>query len=207
MCPLERPIPPRFRRASLVLASLTLAVGLRLLFPPPVGQTGQTRPADPPAEPPRPTGSDPVAEPVPAASPVAPAGAETRVYLGPGSPLAPELNAPGGSGARDVEIVRQITGALLSSLKGTARPPLGNNADFARALRGENRLGVLMLPPRHPAFDARGGLVDRWGTPYHFHAISSDFIEIRSAGPDQRLFTDDDFVDSRTQKKNRVQRE
>jgi hypothetical protein len=203
MRPLERPIPSRFRRASLVLASLTLAVGLRLLLPPPVGQTGQTRPA----EPPRPSGSAPSEEPVPASIPAAPAGAETRVYLGPGSPLAPELNAPGGSGARDVEIVQQITGALLSSLKGPARPPLGSNADFARALRGENRLGVLMLPARHPAFDGRGELIDRWGTPYHFHAVSSDFIEIRSAGPDLRLFTDDDFVDSRAQKKIRVRRE
>ena len=36
--------------------------------------------------------------------------------------------------------------------------------------------------------------VDPWGTPYFFHQLSSTEMEIRSAGPDKRLWTDDDVV-------------
>ena len=61
-----------------------------------------------------------------------------------------------------------------------------------RALRGRNRLGLAFLPARHPALNEHGQLVDRWGTPYFFHALSSTRMEIRSAGPDQRMYTEDD---------------
>lgn len=188
-----RPLSPRFRRAAVVALALLVGAALKGLFPPPAGRTSPTEKSVP--------------VPVAASTPAAPPAPETRVYLGPGSPLAPELNAPGGSGARDVEVLHQITGALLSSLKGAARPPLGDNADFARALRGQNKLGVLLLPPRHPAFAADGRLVDRWGTPYHFHPVSADFVELRSAGPDRVLFTGDDLLDARSQKKNALRRE
>lgn len=195
----SRPLPPRYRRAAVVALALLVGAALQWLFPPPAGParptspTGQTHPTEIPV-------SDP-------ADPAAPLATETRVYLGPGSPLAPELNAPGGSGVRDVEILRQITGAMLSSLKGGARPPLGDNLDFARALRGQNKLGVVLLPPRHPAFAADGRLVDRWGSPYHFHPVASDFVEVRSAGPDRVLFTEDDVQDAKSLKKNAHRRE
>jgi hypothetical protein len=34
--------------------------------------------------------------------------------------------------------------------------------------------------------------VDRWGTPLYFHAISRDRLEVRSAGPDKVMWTEDD---------------
>ena len=39
-----------------------------------------------------------------------------------------------------------------------------------------------------------GELCDRWGTPFFFHAESAARMEIRSAGPDRRLWTEDDVV-------------
>jgi hypothetical protein len=40
----------------------------------------------------------------------------------------------------------------------------------------------------------KGELVDRWGTPYFFHQLSRDHMEIRSAGPDKVMWTQDDPI-------------
>jgi hypothetical protein len=34
--------------------------------------------------------------------------------------------------------------------------------------------------------------LDRFGTPYFFHPISETRIDVRSAGPDRKLWTEDD---------------
>jgi hypothetical protein len=39
-----------------------------------------------------------------------------------------------------------------------------------------------------------GELVDPWGTPYFFHQLSGTDMEIRSAGPDKTMWTDDDLM-------------
>jgi len=49
------------------------------------------------------------------------------------------------------------------------------------------------LPDQHAALNARGQLVDRWGTPLFFHALGNGRFEIRSAGPDRKLWTADDI--------------
>jgi len=51
---------------------------------------------------------------------------------------------------------------------------------------------VRFLPEQAPYLDAEGRLVDRWGTPYFFHPVSGEDMEIVSAGPDAELWTDDD---------------
>lgn len=35
--------------------------------------------------------------------------------------------------------------------------------------------------------------MDRWKTPLYIHAASRDRLEIRSAGPDQKMWTEDDL--------------
>lgn len=98
----------------------------------------------------------------------------------------------------DLRIVSGLIENYLSSLgpAGGAghAPPLGFNEDIMRALTGENPLGVAFLPADHPAIDAQGRLLDRWGTPYFFHPLSASRIEVRSAGADRKLFTADDGV-------------
>lgn len=71
--------------------------------------------------------------------------------------------------------------------------PTGENAEIVAALTGANPRGVALIASDHPAIQADGQLVDRWGTPYFFHALSGQEMEIISAGPDQTLGTADDI--------------
>jgi len=110
------------------------------------------------------------------------------------SPLADELNAPNNAPQRDLEILKQILGQFTTTLKPGYAPPLGDNHDITAALTGHNKLHITFIPPNHPAIDPQGRLLDRWGTPYFFHARSADTFDLRSAGPDKILFTEDDVV-------------
>jgi hypothetical protein len=124
----------------------------------------------------------------PAGPPSGPGGVEPAY-----SPLADELHSPRHDAAHDLVVLRGLLAQFTTSLKLAERPPLGDNADIAAALGGANRRRLVFIPPRHPAL-REGRLVDRHGTPYHFHARSADAIDARSAGPDRRLFTADDLV-------------
>ena len=95
---------------------------------------------------------------------------------------------------QDVRIVEGIVRNLRESLTSTQSPPLGFNEEITRALSGRNPLEIAFVPSNHPAINARGLLCDRWGTPYHFHPVAHDRIDVRSAGPDRKLFTTDDVV-------------
>jgi hypothetical protein len=110
------------------------------------------------------------------------------------SPLADELNAPGNTPQRDLEILKDILGQFTTALKPGIAPPLGDNQDITAALTGHNKRHIVFIPPNHPAVDSQGRLVDRWGTPYFFHARSAETFDLRSAGPDKILFTEDDVV-------------
>lgn len=81
--------------------------------------------------------------------------------------------------------------ALL--VKGDTPLPLGANEDIAHALRGKNRLRMRFLPDDHRALNPKGQLIDRWGTPLFFHANDRTRLDIRSAGPDQTMWTADDL--------------
>jgi len=72
--------------------------------------------------------------------------------------------------------------------------PAGTNAEIVKALNGGNPQGVRFLPPELLRLNAQGELVDRWDTPYFFHQMSADHMEVRSAGPDKTLWTSDDIV-------------
>ena len=72
--------------------------------------------------------------------------------------------------------------------------PVGDNAEITAALLGRNTKGIAYLPSSGPFMDSQGRLLDRWGTPYFFHAITGEHMQIHSAGPDRKLHTDDDVV-------------
>ena len=76
--------------------------------------------------------------------------------------------------------------------------PAGNeNSHFLNALAGVNPGGLVIFPHGHPRVSAGGELLDAWGHPFHFHPLSRDHLEVRSAGPDGILFTDDDLTAGR----------
>jgi len=110
------------------------------------------------------------------------------------SDQAAPSNPPSDSAADDVRILDELVVSFLTAVKDPYRPPLGINEDFARALTGGNRYGDVFIASNHPSINNQGQLVDRWGTPYHFHPRAADAIDIRSAGPDRTLFTDDDIL-------------
>ena len=72
--------------------------------------------------------------------------------------------------------------------------PVGSNKEITRALLGDNPRGTRFLDPATVTLDEKGELLDAWGRPYFFHAMSGTAMEIRSAGPDGKLFTADDLV-------------
>ena len=78
-------------------------------------------------------------------------------------------------------------------VKSATDRPMSANEDWAAAFRGLNPAHERFLPDTHVALDAQGRLVDRWGTPLFFHALGNRRFDLRSAGPDQKLWTEDDL--------------
>jgi hypothetical protein len=108
------------------------------------------------------------------------------------SSLADGLNSPSGDVHSDLRLVNAIFLAYRGALR--TGNPVGENSEITDALRGRNRLGFAFIPADCPAINPKGELCDRWGTPYFFHQVSGEEMEIRSAGPDRRLWTADDQV-------------
>jgi hypothetical protein len=73
--------------------------------------------------------------------------------------------------------------------------PVGTNPEITKALNGENPKEVRFLAEDSGLrINARGELVDYWGTPFFFHQLSASVMEIHSAGPDRVMWTADDLV-------------
>lgn len=72
--------------------------------------------------------------------------------------------------------------------------PVGNNPEITAALHGENAKQIDFLKQDGNRVNAKGELVDAWGTPYFFHQLSAKEMQIRSAGPDRVMYTGDDLV-------------
>lgn len=108
------------------------------------------------------------------------------------SRLADDLNSPTGDVHSDLRLVNRIFVAYRNAIRGGN--PVGENSEITRALTGRNTLGFAFVPAGNPAINSHGELCDRWGTPYFFHQLSGEKMEIRSAGPDRRLWTGDDEV-------------
>ncbi len=130
-------------------------------------------------------------------SPVAP---DTGSFPGPAQPgvttlpVAAELSAAlrqeSGTPEEELGAVGQL---LYFYRQAFGENPVGDNADIVAALSGANAKETAWLPRDCPSV-VGGSLVDRWGTPYWFHAESAREMEIRSAGPDRELFTGDDLT-------------
>ncbi|MGY8639713.1 MAG: hypothetical protein ACKVJU_01320 [Verrucomicrobiales bacterium] len=94
----------------------------------------------------------------------------------------------------DLKIIdRLIRQFFLIAKDQSSRFPMGNNREITRVLAGHNPMSRAWIPADHPAIDERGELIDRWKNPLHFHALARGVFEIRSAGPDGTLFTEDDI--------------
>ncbi len=114
----------------------------------------------------------------------------------PGAPaerstLADSLNSPSGDIQADLRIVLEVITSFQTNFPRDGNP-VGTNAEITAVLTGRNRLRLALIPPDHPAINSAGELCDRWGTPFFFHAESARQMEIRSAGPDKKMWNQDD---------------
>ena len=109
------------------------------------------------------------------------------------SPLADALNLPTTDIRADLKLVSDIIETFRTNFLQTGNP-VGTNAEITAALTGRNKLRLSLIPSDHPAINPDGELCDRWGTPFFFHAESATRMEIRSAGPDKKMWSDDDVV-------------
>ncbi len=93
----------------------------------------------------------------------------------------------------DLTLMSRLMENSLLLLKSAANRPLSANEDWADLFRGKNVAREQFLPSHHIALNAEGKLIDRWSTPLFFHALGGGRYEIRSAGPDTKLWTGDDL--------------
>jgi hypothetical protein len=149
-------------------------------------------------------GAPAVAHPAPPAAasverpmpPAPPPRGRTRAEIVQGTPpgilhFADELNAPDRTARDDVQLLAAVVQLYRRQTQGLN--PVGENFEITAVLTGRNRLGYAFIAPDHPAINAQGELCDRWGTPYFFHQISGTVMQVRSAGPDRKIWTDDDI--------------
>ncbi|MEJ0090791.1 MAG: hypothetical protein WDM80_13740 [Limisphaerales bacterium] len=73
--------------------------------------------------------------------------------------------------------------------------PVGTNPEITAALNGGNPKQINFIKPETGMrINENGELVDTWGTPLFFHQLSGSETEVRSAGPDKKMWTADDLV-------------
>jgi hypothetical protein len=140
-----------------------------------------------------PTASSPAPAPMTSA-PVAPVAGSTPVAADTGrSALLDQINQPSGTIQSDLRLMHEVFAAWQTNFPRGGNP-VGENAEITRALTGANPLNLVLVPRDHPAINRAGELTDRWGTPFRFHQLAGDRMEIRSAGPDRRFGNEDDAV-------------
>ena len=109
-------------------------------------------------------------------------------------PLPPESLAPPPAGKTPENEVQRIQGTIRKFRAAFGENPVGSNPEITRALAGKNPTGAKFLDATGITLNDAGEMLDDWGTPYFFHPVSGAIMEIRSAGPDRKLFTADDIV-------------
>jgi hypothetical protein len=115
---------------------------------------------------------------------------------------SPRPPAPGPPVPDTPESINLAPTTILENMRTTIRQygaryggnPVGNNSEITSALSGDNPKQINFLKQDGNRLNANGELVDPWGSPYFFHQISGQEMEIRSAGPDRIMYTVDDLV-------------
>ncbi|MEM8954295.1 MAG: hypothetical protein AAGD22_09115 [Verrucomicrobiota bacterium] len=113
------------------------------------------------------------------------------VQINPAMDHARSLHSNDTTPAQDIENINAIIGLYYWIYQ---QNPVGDNVDIVDQLTGNNEKKVIVLPPDHPDINANGELVDRFGNPYFFHALSEEKMDIWSYGPDGIVGTIDDVV-------------
>jgi hypothetical protein len=180
------------RGSRLVLALLVVAAFLLVLWktqPPSAPTAPGPSQAPPSVVPAIPVHAAMPEAPRVASVPPEPEPAVSRPLTRSGLPMPPPAPAEQAEAERDLLQVQLMLRQFRDVL---GENPIGNNAEIMSAVRGQNLRQARIGAPEGMVLNADGELLDRWGTPYFFHAVSKDEMEVRSAGPDRILWTGDD---------------
>jgi hypothetical protein len=117
----------------------------------------------------------------------------------PMTPMAPAAILPVPDTAESstlpaATILQNMRTTVLQYASTFGENPVGTNPEITGALEGDNPKHINFLKQDGNRVNAKGELVDPWGTPYFFHQISGHEMEIRSAGPDRMMYSGDDLV-------------
>ncbi|SKA75721.1 hypothetical protein SAMN02745166_00059 [Prosthecobacter debontii] len=118
---------------------------------------------------------------------------QDRATTLPGDEILKHYASPETRPEEDLDMLAHAFSNLMLLVKGDSPFHMGANEEFAAALRGKNRSHLRFVSDSHRAFNPNGQLLDRWGSPLYFHTVSQDRVDIRSAGPDGQMWTDDDL--------------
>ncbi len=113
----------------------------------------------------------------------------------PGDRLLGDYGNPAQSAKDDLILMARAISNFLIIDKQANERPLSANEEWSAALRGKRPGTEPWFSEASPALDSQQRLIDRWQTPLHFHALGNKQWEIRSAGPDRKLWTADDLVE------------
>lgn len=141
----------------------------------------------PPAEPADQAASNPANPPSSPPVPLVPESGNTTGSAMPSAPASSPVSEQ--DVAADLENVQFALRDFRSAL---GENPVGTNAEITKALTGDNLKQVKVPLPPGNQLNENGELLDRWGTPYFFHQLSGTEMEVRSAGPDRKMWTADD---------------
>jgi len=121
----------------------------------------------------------------------------------PGAPRTAARRTPLENVAGPEPLPGLTPAAVLQNMRSVVRDygarfggnPFGNNREITAKLNGGNSKQIVFLKEEDGMrINQRGELIDNWGTPFFFHQISGTEMEIRSAGPDRKMWTPDDLV-------------
>ncbi len=110
------------------------------------------------------------------------------------APFAQEFGKGETSDFRELDLIQMAFQDYLSFVKPGYRRPIGDNRDFTVLLTGANPYKIAPIPPGHARINRQGELIDRRGIPFAIHPLAADAVEVRAAGKDRRLWTEDDLV-------------
>lgn len=172
---------PRLRAAAAVLVACAIGLTVVLLTAPKPRSTTAPTPSQDSTEVPGPGPHTPTPQPAP-----------PRTL--PGEAILAGFGSPSQPPREDLRRLRHLFDNALLLTKSARDRPLATPEDWGALLLGRWPGTEAMLPTHHPALDAQARVVDRWGTPLHIHALGSGRFELRSAGPDRKLWTQDDVT-------------
>lgn len=96
------------------------------------------------------------------------------------------------TGQQDIRLFHDYLTNIFLLIKNRDSAQYAINEDLSEFLLGKNSDRSALISENSHIFDEEKRIIDRWGTPIHIHTISRNNFELRSGGPDKKLFTEDD---------------